>query len=155
MLHIHSHDSRGHVSRLYNLLPVVVKGCSRATHLQVRNDVSEFADRAQEAEDMMYNANPETLTMLKRDYGWDKADFMAAMVDPEFMGTKSLAEARVQESKDGKNPFSDLEDNGQFCSGRRPWLGSENNQDRCKNNPVTHYPITICSTNLAYVWASR
>jgi len=56
--------------------------------------VAEFADRAQEAEDMMYNANPETLAMLKRDYKWDKADFMAAMVDPEFMGTKSLAEAK-------------------------------------------------------------
>ena len=38
-------------------------------------------------------------------------------------------------TKDGRNPFSDLEDNGQFCTGRRPWLGSENNQDRCKNNP--------------------
>ena len=56
--------------------------------------VAEFADRAQEAEDMLFNANPETLAMLKRDYGWEKADFMAAMVDPEFMGDKSLAEAK-------------------------------------------------------------
>ncbi len=56
--------------------------------------VAEFAGRAEEAEDMYYNSNPETVAMLKRDYKWDKADFMAAMVDPTFMATSSLAEAK-------------------------------------------------------------
>ena len=56
--------------------------------------VAEFADRAQDAEEMLYNANPETVAMLKRDYKWDRDDFMAAMVDPDFMGDGSLAEAK-------------------------------------------------------------
>lgn len=62
----------------------------------IANGVSpaEFASRAEDAEDMLNNANPETIAMLRRDYGWGQQEFITAMVDPEFMGTKSLAEAK-------------------------------------------------------------
>ena len=46
--------------------------------------------------------------------------------------SETIAQAFI---KDGNNPFKDLSENGNFCTGRRPWLGSENNLDKCKNNP--------------------